>query len=139
MLTDTCLTLYKFKGTGFDRFVIPQCHWQESKAKTVIKSGMQNEGGIVVYVPAKALVLAPDGLLYPSAQLLLNADISPQSACKDIIVKGECNFIFDNSCDRAVSESLKSLLERCEIHTVMSIDRRLYGSPDLQHIKISAR
>ena len=139
MFTDTMLTLYRFNGKGFDRLIIPHCHWQECKAANVLKSGMQSADGIVIYIPSNALVLAPNNLLFPSNRLFLNADISPLSPSQDIIVKGECNFIFDNSSDRSVSESLKALRDKYEIHTVMSIDRLLYGPADLQHIKVSAR
>lgn len=139
MFTDTMLTLYRFNGKGFDRLIIPHCHWQECKAANVLKSGMQNAGGIVIYIPLKTLVLTPDKLLFPSKHLFLNADISPINPSQDIIVKGECNFIFDNSSDSSVSESLKTLRDKYEIHTVMSIDRLLYGPADLQHIKVSAR
>lgn len=139
MFADTMLTLYRFNGKGFDRYVIPQCHWQECKAANVLKSGMQNADGIFIYIPSNALVLAPNNFLFPSDSLLLSADISPLCPSQDIIVKGECNFIFDNSSDRSVSESLKTLRDKYEIHTVMSIDRLLYGSADMQHIKISAR
>lgn len=139
MFADTMLTLYRFNGKGFDRYVIPQCHWQECKAANVLKSGMQNADGIVIYIPSNALVLAPNNFLFPSDRLFLNADISPLCPSQDIIVKGECNFIFDNSSDRSVSESLKALRDKYEFHTVMSIDRLLYGSADMQHIKVSAR
>lgn len=139
MFTDTTLTLYRFNGKGFDRLIIPHCHWQECKAANVLKSGLQNADGIVIYIPLKALVLTPDKLLLPSKHLFLNADISPINPSQDIIVKGECNFIFDNSSDSSVSESLKTLRNKYEIHTVMSIDRLLYGPADLQHIKVSAR
>ena len=105
----------------------------------MLKSGMQNADGIAIYIPSNALVLAPNDFLFPSNGLFPNADISPLCPSQDIIVKGECNFIFDNSSDRSVSESLKSLRDKYEIHTVMSIDRLLYGPADLQHIKVSAR
>ncbi len=139
MFADTMLTLYRFNGKGFDRYVIPQCHWQECKAANVLKSGMQNADGIVIYIPSNALVLAPNNFLFPSDSLFLNADISPLCPSQDIIIKGECNFTFDNSNDRSVSESLKQLRNKYDIHTVMSIDRLLYGPADMQHIKVSAR
>ena len=113
--------------------------WQELKASNVLKSGNVNADGITVYIPASSSVLAPNGFLYPSNELFTNMDILPQNAAKDIIVKGACKFVFDNTSDKAASESLKKLRETSDIHTVMSIDRLLYGLPELQHIKISAR
>lgn len=139
MLTESSCTLYRYNKIGFQRYYIPECHWQECKATNVLKSGSVNADGIIIYIPASALVLAPNGFVYPSRDVFPKADISPQNAAKDIIIKGECKFIFDNSNDRTVSESLKQLREANDIHTVMSIDRLFYGLPNLQHIKISAK
>ena len=125
MLTESSSAIYLYKGTGFDRYFIPECHWQESKAANVLKSGNQNADGITVYIPADVWIA--------------NIKIGTLNTVKDIIIKGECDFTFNNSSDNAASESLKSLRENYEIHTIMNIDRKLYGMPDLQHIKISAR
>ncbi len=139
MITESSCTIYIHNKISFDRYYIPKCHWQELKASNVLKSGNVNADGITVYIPASSSVLAPNGFLYPSNELFTNMDILPQNAAKDIIVKGECKFVFDNTSDKAASESLKKLRETSDIHTVMSIDRLLYGLPELQHIKISAR
>lgn len=139
MLTESSCTLYKFNGIGFDRYYIKECHWQECKASNVLKSGNQNADSIVVYIPANSLVLTPDKTALLSRKLFSRFDKSLQSPSKDIIIKGECDFIFDNSTERMASENLKKLHEKYDIHTVMSIDSLLYGSPNLQHIKISAR
>lgn len=139
MLTDTNCTLFKYNGVGFDRYYIAECHWQECKASNVLKSGNQNADSIIIYIPADTLVLTPDENTVPSCDLFPSLNKSPQNASKDIVIKGECNFSFDNSTDRTASESLKKLREDYDIHTVMSIDVLLYGSTDLQHIKISAR
>lgn len=139
MMTESGCTLYRHNGIGFDRYYIKECHWQECKASNVIKSGNQNADSITVYIPAKALVLTPDKNLTPSKTLFIDFGKSPQNASKDIIVKGECNFTFDNCLEKTVSESLKNLNQTYNTYTVMSIDTLLYGSIDLQHIKISAR
>ena len=139
MLTESSCTLYLRSGEGFDRYVVPECHWQECKAANVLKSGLQSADGIAVYIPKNAMVLFPDGRLYPSSKLLPNMDISPKKPAQDMIVNGECSFLFDNSTPQKVSESLKELNSRFEVHTVMSVDKLLYGSEELQHYKISAR
>lgn len=139
MLTESNCTLYKFNGIGFDRYYIKECHWQECKASNVLKSGTQNADSIKIYIPADSFVLTPDENTVPSRIIFSSLDKTLQNASKDIIIRGECNFTFDNSTDRLASESLKKLREKYEIHTVMSIDSLLYGSPNLQHIKISAK
>ena len=55
------------------------------------------------------------------------------------VVQGESNFTFDNSNPQSVSQSLKTLKQKHRCYAVMSIDEKLYGVTDLQHIKISAR
>lgn len=139
MLTESSCTIYKFNGIGYDRFFVPHCHWQEDKASNVLKSGLQNADSVTMYIPLDSMYVAPQKHLYPSATLLPNAENVPKLATKDIIVKGECNFIFNNSSQQKASESLKKLREQYDYFTVMSIDRKLYGSKNLQHIKISAR
>lgn len=139
MLTESGCTLYLRNGEGFDRYVVPACHWQESAAASVNKSGMQDGCGIVVYIPKTAMVLFPDGRLYPSSKLFPSMDISPKKPAQDMIVKGECDFIFDNSTPQAASESLREMNNRFEVHTVMRVDRLLYGSEELQHYKLSVR
>lgn len=139
MLTESGCTLYLRNGEGFDRYVVPACHWQESAPASVDKSGMQDGGAIVAYIPKTAMVLFPDGRLYPSSKLFPSMDISPKKPAQDMIVKGECDFIFDNSTPQAASESLREMNTLYNVHTVMRVDRRLYGSEELQHYKLSVR
>ena len=121
-------TLFLKNGNGFDSVYIPRCHWQESKASNVIKSGLQNADGIIVYIFVEGL----DDELKSVLE-------SRRNAAQDIIVKGECNFMFDNSTPQAAAQSLKTLNADFDVHTVMNIDKLLYGSPDLQHFKLSVR
>ncbi len=139
MLTGDCCTLYRANGTGFDRYVIGRCHWQECRASNVLKSGLLDADGITVYVPADAMTLFPDGRLYPSDRLLAGFDISPQKPARDMLVKGECPFVFDASTPQTVSSGVKALNAQYEAHTVMSVDRLLYGRGNLDHYKLSAR
>lgn len=125
-MNESC-TIFLKNGNGFDRFFIPNCHWQESKASNVPKSGLQSADRITVYILVKD---TPDEL-----QTALN---SRKAAAQDVIVKGECNFTFDGSSQQKASESLKQLNTQYDTHTVMNIDRLMYGSKNLQHFKISA-
>lgn len=127
LTTDSC-TVYIKNGNGFDRCFVPACHWQERKASNVLKSGMTSADGVVVYIFLKD---ADEEL-----QALLTAR---KNAAEDLIVKGECPFTFDNSTPQSASQSLKTLHAEYDVHTVMSLDRLLYGSRELQHFKLSAR
>lgn len=128
MLDNETCTLYIKDGNGFNAYFVERCHWQESKASNVIKSGLQNADGIIVYIFVEDI---DDDLKHTLE--------TRRNAAQDIIVKGECNFTFDNSTPQAAAQSLKTLNAEYDVHTIMSIDRLLYGSPDLQHFKLSAR
>ena len=127
MRNEDC-TLFLKNGNGFDSVYIPRCHWQESKASNVIKSGLQNADGITVYIFVEDI---DDDIKHTLE--------TRRNAAQDVIVKGECNFTFDNSTPQTAAQSLKTLNAEYDVHTIMSIDRLLYGSPDLQHFKLSAR
>lgn len=128
MLTNESCTLYLKNGEGFDRYFVPACHWQESKASNVLKSGLQNADGVAVYIFVKDI-----------GDELKAALVARKSAAQDIVIKGECDITFDGSSQQSASQSLKALSAQADVHTVMSIDRLLYGSAELQHFKISAR
>lgn len=122
---ETTFTLYRANGDGYDRFVIPNSHWQECKASNVIKSGLQNADSVVIYIPYSSIYVD-------------DVDVTPQNTSKDMIVKGVCDFVFDNTFDQSISESFREFKRKYKPLTVNSIDRKLYGSKALQHIKISA-
>ena len=128
MLTNESCTLYLKNGNGFDRYYIAQCHWQESKATNVTKSGMAGADGVVVYIFKKDI---------PAA--LVSLIEARNDAAQDIIVRGECDFTFVNSTQQSVSQGLKTFTAAYDAHTVMSYDKLLYGSSKLQHFKLSAR
>lgn len=131
-------TIYLYNGVGYDRFVVPYCHYQENKASNVVKSGLQNADGVTVYIPLDCLVLTPDSTLVPAVDLFPGKLNIPKHTAQDMLIKGECDFVFDNTDQRTVSESMKKF-NSFDFHTIMSVDVKDYGSKPLQHIKISGR
>lgn len=127
LTTDSC-TLYLKNGGGFDRFFVPCCHWQERKADNVLKSGMTSADGVTVYILSRDVSRDLSTLL-----------ASRKTAAEDMIVYGACPFVFDNSTPQRTSESLRALHAAFDVHTVMSLDKLLYGAEELRHFKISAR
>ena len=122
MLAQASCTLYKFNGIGYDRYYISSCHWQENRASNIIKSGLQSADSVTVYIQKEDLTVAPE------------------TASFDMIIKGQCDFEFDNTSQQSVSESMKEFRKQYpQFVTVSSIDNKLYGLKELQHIKISAR
>lgn len=118
MLFNSSCTVYRAIEKGFERSFIPECFWQESRGASLAKGGVLEDGGVFVYIPEKYAALAPK---------------TPQ---KDMLVKGDCPFEFDNSSDKTVSDSMRTLRVYSPA-TVKSIDDKLYGAA-LRHVKVTA-
>jgi hypothetical protein len=138
-------TIYRLRniGYGYERCLISSCHWQEIKSATVNKSGLENADIIVAYIPYDSTVVqftSDDKSKETTIQGLYPIiDVDHSKASQDIIVKGPCDFIFDNSSEKSASDSYKRFIDIYETHTVKNIERFFYGPQDLWHIKITAR
>ncbi|GAB5081330.1 hypothetical protein Osc1_05030 [Hominimerdicola sp. 21CYCFAH17_S] len=119
MLTNTDCTLYAYdKATGgFIRHKMENVYWRENKAGNVLKSGLQTADSTTVYIYTDEVV--------------------PQSVSKDMLVKGACDFEFDNSSAQSISASMKAFRGAHNYITVMSIDNYMYGGNP--HIEVSAK
>jgi hypothetical protein len=134
---ETGCTLYRSNGIGFDRFYIGSCHWQENKAKNVLKSGLQNADSLTVYIYAEDMYITPSAMVLPPVYPAV--EVIPHNTTKDMLVKGNCDFVFDNTSLATVSECMKAFRQKYTFHTVTSVDYKLYGGKNMQHIKVSAR
>ncbi len=117
MLVNADCTLYRFENNGFVRYIINDIYWRENKAGNVLKSGLVNADRVTIFLYSDAAV--------------------PRTPTKDMLVKGICDFEFDNSTQKAVSESLKAFRENFDFVTVMSVDNMMFGG--LPHIEISCQ
>lgn len=119
MMINADCTLYAYdKATGgFIRHAVYDVYWHESKAGNVLKSGLQTADSTTVY--------------------LFSDVVLPENPGKDMLVKGICNFEFDNSSPAVISASMKEFSKLHSYITVISIDKCMYGG--LPHIEISAK
>ena len=119
MMTNADCTLYLYdKATGgYARYFISGVYWRENKAGNVLKSGLQTADSTTVYLYSDKVV--------------------PDSPTKDMLVKGKCDFVFDNTSPQTISESKKRFDTEHSHVTVMSIDRYMFGG--LPHIEVSAK
>ena len=118
MLYNSACTVYRAAEHGFERTFIPECFWQESRGAAIAKGGIIADAGIIVYIPEKY------------------AELAPRTVQKDMLVKGECSFKFDNSSEKTISDGSRTLRGYKPV-TVKSVDSKLYGSA-LRHIKVAA-
>ena len=120
MIYNGAITVYRIQdGGGFERCFIPECFASENKGASASQTGFADASAFVAYIPVKYAALAP------------------QTAAKDIVVKGNCPIAFDNTSPKTISESLKALRASGDMYTVKSIGDRLYGF-SLRHIKVVA-
>jgi len=119
MLKNADCTLYRYnKATqGYDRYFIQGVYWSENKAGNVLKSGLQSADSTTVYI--------------------YNDYVLPETPTKDMLVKGDCRFVFDNASPQTVSASMKEFSKLYCFVTVTSIDNCFFGS--LPHFEISAK
>ncbi len=119
MLTNADCTLYRYdKETGgYTEHFISGIFWHENKAGNILKSGLQAADSTTVYLYSDAVV--------------------PLCPAKDMLVKGKCDFVFDNTSPQTISESKKRFDTEYRHVTVMSIDHYMFGG--LPHIEVSAK
>jgi len=114
MLTNADITL--FEKDNYTRHFIENVYFSDSRGQTVAKNGIQISDSILIYIYS-------DGYM-------------PKSG--DIIVKNRCDFLFDNSCQKSISESMKTFREEYpDFAVVKTVNNYRFGS--LSHVEIKAR
>lgn len=114
----SCTVYHQTESGGYDREFIRECFWMDSRGASVTTGGFASEVGVIVYIPE---AYAPELI-----------------AGKDILVRGECPHVFDNSSPAAVSDGFAVLRKAYDIATVTAVDGKRYGSA-LRHIKVTAK
>ncbi len=114
MLTNADITL--FEKDKYTRHFIENVYFSDNRGQTVTKNGLQISDSVLVYI-------------YSDEYL-------PKSG--DIIVKNRCDFIFDNSCQKSISESMKTFREEYpDFAVVKTVNNYKFGG--LPHVEITAR
>ena len=114
MLANSDITVYE-KDTYIKHFIC-SVYWFDSRGQSVTKNGIQTADSVSVY-------------LYSDKYI-------PKAG--DIIVRGKTDFEFDNSTQKAASESMKNFREiHPDFAAVKSVNNCMFGG--LPHIEITAR
>lgn len=117
MLANADCTLYLWSENGYTRHEIKNVYWNESSALNLQKFGVWNANSITVY--------------------FYDNKILPKTLQKDLIVKGICDFEFDNGSPEKISESRQKLLKMYNVKTIVGIDDKWFGG--LPHYEITAK
>lgn len=104
------ITLYHFIDNTYERLVIKGVYWDEVGIGNVLKSGLTNADSIRIIIPTKNDIRISEG--------------------KDLIVKGECEFV-------GIENIKKTLVEQYNAYTVSRVDKKLHG--DLSNVEISCK
>lgn len=125
MLTNTDCTLYHFNKLtqGYDRYYLSAVMWQESRTQKISRQGVVVSDDVNIYVPR-------ENALFPKNEL-----------AKDMLVKGNIDFVFDNTSQKTVSESLREFnrLYPDSVTVLTYEDKRYSVNEQLDHIKLTAR
>ena len=114
MLVNADITL--FEKDNYTPHIIENVYFCDSRSQTVTKNGIQTSDSIFVYI-------------YSDVYL-------PKSG--DIIVKNKCDFLFDSSSQKNISESMKTFREEYpDFAVVKTVNNYRFGG--LPHIEITAR
>ncbi len=119
MMTNADCTLYKYDGAtgGFIRHFISGVYWRENKTGNVLKGGLQTSDSTTVY--------------------LYSDNVVPSTPTRDMLVKGNCDYTFNNTSEQTISQSLNQFRKSYNFVTVMSVENDMFGG--LPHIEISAK
>ena len=117
MLINSDCTLYRFnKATSkYDRVYIKKVYWRQNKAGNVLKSGLQTAASTTVYFYDENV---------------------PKTPTKDMLVKGNCPFVFTSTTESALSDEMKQFRANYDFVVVKSVDNMMYGG--LPHYEVSA-
>lgn len=88
------ITLYHFENGKFIKSIIENCFYYDSKSASLSKTGMMNTDTFKVIIST-------------------NQDIKIKEG-KDIVVKGICDFEFNNESEKTQSESLREFNSKYE-------------------------
>lgn len=114
MLVNADITL--FEKENYTRHFIEDVYFSDSRGQTVTKNGIQISDSVVIYIYSDSYF--------------------PKSG--DIIVKNRCDFEFDDSSQKTISESMKRFREKYpDFAVVETVNNYQFGG--LPHIEVTAR
>ncbi|MGN1133212.1 MAG: DUF6751 family protein [Oscillospiraceae bacterium] len=114
MLANADVTV--FEKDTFLKHTINKIYWNDSRGQTMSKNGVQIADSVIVY--------------------LYSDEYIPKAG--DILVLGNCNFIFDTSSQKSASESMRKFRETVPgFAVVKSVNNCMFGG--LPHIELVAR
>lgn len=114
MLANANITV--FEKENHTPHFIENVYFSDSRGQTVVRNGVQISDSIVIYIYSN--------------------DYLPKSG--DIVVKDRCDFLFDDSSQKSISESMKKFREKYpDFAVVKSVNNYRFGG--LPHTEVTAR
>ncbi len=117
MLSNGSITIYRICANRYERFVIKNCYFYWQKSQTTTQSGTITTDTATVIIPW--------------------SDAAP--AVNDLVVRGICDFAFDNSTESGQSAGMKELKSKRQLYTVSSVAENKGGSRAIWHFECLLR
>lgn len=126
MFTNSDVTLYLCTKEGkldrFKRQVVKNVYWEDVDNATFLKTGQRGSCTALVMIPLSSIGKA------------INL-----TKGKDLIVKGDIDFEFDNTSQATIAEGISKLKTNHKALTLVSVDEKLYGSKPVQHYELTGK
>jgi hypothetical protein len=127
MYTNSDITIYKKDGMGYIKHLITGqgnkkgALWDESAQSNILKSGLSTIGTVNIMIPLAHM-----------------PDIEIKTG-NDIVVKSNIDFEFNNTSQQTVSASMTQLKQITSVFTVVTADKKDFGSPGMRHYQLSCK
>ena len=117
MYTNTSCTLY-LSSQNYEPITIPHCFLTHRKIYATSKLGLEYNESAFCMINGSSELRFTEG--------------------KDFLVEGASGFVFDNSSEKAYSDSVKAL-KALSAYTIMIADWKGYGNKHMRHWEISCK
>jgi hypothetical protein len=121
MFTNADCTVYFSRNGGFIRQAITDVFWSESRQSNVLKTGLTSADAVKLMIP----ISSANDLIFTQG--------------KDIVMKGIIDFDFDNTSQKTVSDSRRSLELLGTVYTINMVDDKRYGNTRMKHWDLSCK
>lgn len=120
MYTNNSLVIFHKEDNGYKRYDVERAFVTESENTAIIKSGNILKKGSYSLIPKE---------FFPE-EIRIKKNT-------DLVVVGLCDLNIDNTDDKSISDSIKSLKAAYDVYTVIGYTPKLYGSPAMHHYELT--
>lgn len=126
MYTNADVTFYLYSKDGgresYRREFVEGVFWDDVKQSNFLKTGQRDADAVLLVMPYESL--------FEPIQF---------TPGKDLVVKGQCNYVIDCASQEAMARSMAELRRNHHSVTVMTVDEKLFGGESMWHYELSCK